>query len=62
MRWRKLKSFLLGVFVGGAAPNTPNNLVRWLLDPQQFAPHSAMPPPGLTPQEARDIATYLYAH
>jgi len=50
------------VYIGGAAPNTPDNLVRWIIDPEQFSPHSAMPPPGLAPAEARDIAAYLYAH
>jgi cytochrome c2 len=50
------------VYIGGTAPNTADNLVRWIVDPQQFSPHSAMPPPGLTPAEARDIAAYLYSH
>jgi cytochrome c len=50
------------VYIGGTAPNTPDNLVRWIVDPEQFSPHSAMPPPGLAPAEARDIAAYLYAH
>jgi cytochrome c2 len=50
------------VFIGGTAPNSADNLVAWLREPQRFAPHAAMPPPGLNEQEARDIAAYLYAH
>ena len=37
-------------------------LVSWLLEPQRFAPHAAMPPTGLREDEARHIAAYLYAH
>jgi hypothetical protein len=33
-----------------------------MLEPQRFAPHAAMPPPGLGEGEVRDIAAYLYAH
>lgn len=50
------------VYIGGSAPNTAENLVAWMIDPQRFAPHAAMPPPGLNESEARDIAAYLYSH
>ena len=46
-------------FIGGVLPNTPENMVRWLLDPQQVDPLSAMPPLGLSEQDARDIAAFL---
>jgi cytochrome c1 len=48
------------VFIGGRAQNTPDNLVRWMQDPSQFAPGTAMPPTPLSDREARDIAAYLY--
>ena len=57
-----LKGLIERVYIGGAAPNTAGNLIGWLLDPPRFAPHAAMPPPGLSETEARDIAAYLYAH
>jgi mono/diheme cytochrome c family protein len=45
--------------IGGSLPNTPDNMVRWLLDPQRFRPQSAMPKLGIGESEARDIAAYL---
>lgn len=45
--------------IGGVIPNTPDNMVRWLQNPQQFDPLSAMPALGLAERDARDIAAYL---
>ncbi len=56
-----LNELIERVYIGGTAPNNAENLVRWMLEPQRFAPHVAMPPPGLTEGEARDIAAYLYS-
>jgi cytochrome c2 len=50
------------VYIGGVAPNTPENLVRWIVSPQSLSPGSAMPPSGISEAEARDVAAYLYAH
>jgi mono/diheme cytochrome c family protein len=47
------------LMLGGVLPNTPENMVRWLRAPQQFAPGSAMPDLGVTEHDARDIAAYL---
>lgn len=47
-------------YVGGRLPNTPENLVAWLLDPRAISPGSAMPSLGLTPMQARDAAAYLF--
>ena len=47
-------------FIGGELPNTPENLVSWLRNPQAIEPHTAMPALGLTDQQARDVAAYLY--
>ena len=57
-----LQGLIERVYIGGTAPNNAENLVRWLVEPQHFAPHAAMPPPGIGEGEARDIAAYLYAH
>lgn len=48
------------VFVGGAATNSAENLVRWIILPQSFSPTSAMPATGISESEARDVAAYLY--
>jgi cytochrome c len=46
-------------FIAGMLRNTPDNMIAWLLDPQKFVPGNAMPPAGLTEQEAADVAAYL---
>jgi cytochrome c2 len=50
------------VYVGGVVPNTPDNLIKWIVLPQQFSPRSAMPATGISEAEARDVAAYLYAN
>jgi len=40
--------------------NTPDNLVRWVQSPRSIEPTTAMPVLGLTTQQARDVAAYLY--
>jgi cytochrome c1 len=47
-------------FIAGELPNTPENLVRWVRSPQSVEPHMAMPALGLSDQQARDVAAYLY--
>ncbi|RJF95669.1 c-type cytochrome [Noviherbaspirillum saxi] len=46
-------------YIGGVVLNTPENMVRWLQNPKQFAPLSAMPDLGVTNKDARDIAAFL---
>ena len=45
--------------LAGILPNTPENMVRWLRDPHEVSPESAMPDLGVTQRDARDIAAYL---
>jgi cytochrome c1 len=47
------------VMLGGVLPNSPENMVLWLRQPQKVAPLTAMPDLGLTERDARDIAAYL---
>ena len=49
------------VYIGGVATNSPDHLIQWIVDPQQFSPRSAMPATGISEAEARDVAAYLYA-
>jgi cytochrome c1 len=55
-----LMTFARRRFIAGQVPNTADNLVRWLRDPQSIEPATDMPPAGLSEQEARDAAAYLY--
>jgi cytochrome c1 len=47
-------------FIAGELPNTPENLVRWVRSPVSVEPMTAMPTVGLSEQQARDVAAYLY--
>jgi cytochrome c oxidase subunit 2 len=43
----------------GMVPNTPENLRRWVADPQQIKPGCLMPAFGLSDRERDDIVGYL---
>ena len=47
-------------YIAGEIPNTPNNLMLWIEHPRQVEPHTAMPEMGVSEQDGRDIAAYLY--
>lgn len=51
--WRERK------FIAGVLPNTRENLVRWIRDPQAISPHTLMPNLDVTEAHARDMARYL---
>lgn len=55
-----LTAFGRRIFVAGRLPNTPDNLIHWIVDPQDVSPATAMPMTGVTEEDARDIAAYLY--
>jgi cytochrome c2 len=46
-------------FIAGRLPNSPDNIARWVTDPQAVEPGTAMPALGLSSREARDVAAYL---
>lgn len=46
--------------IAGEIPNTPDNLVYWIVMPQSIEPGTAMPNLGVSDGQARDIAAYLY--
>lgn len=48
-------------YIAGALNNSPNNLVPWIMDPQQVEPGTVMPTVGVGEQEAWDISAYLYS-
>jgi len=47
-------------FIAGELPNTPENLVRWIRSPESVEAQTAMPALGLSDQQARDAAAFLY--
>jgi mono/diheme cytochrome c family protein len=47
-------------YIAGVLPNTPENMIRWLQDPQQVDPPTAMPDLDVKEGDALDIAAYIY--
>jgi cytochrome c len=45
--------------IGGKLENTPQNLAKWLQNPQAIDPNNAMPNLGITPLDARDLTAFL---
>lgn len=48
------------LYIGGVITNTPEHVVRWILDPTAIDDKTAMPNLGVTEQDAKDIAAYVY--
>lgn len=55
-----LELFGRRTLIAGEFPNEPDVLVRWIISPPAMKPKTAMPELGLSPQQSRDIAAYLY--
>jgi cytochrome c len=55
-----LDKVALRQFLGGHLPNTPDNMVKWIQHPQSIDPKNVMPELGVTDQDARDLAAFLY--
>lgn len=47
-------------YIAGELANTPNNLVTWIQNPKAVEPGTDMPNLHVTPDDARNIAAYLY--
>lgn len=47
------------IFIAGLLRNTPENMRRWIMDPQSVVRGNAMPDMGLSPAQAADITAYL---
>ena len=55
-----LDGVALRVIIGGHLSNTPDNMERWIRDPQQVSPGTAMPDLNVGARDARDITAFLY--
>jgi len=56
-----LDAFGRNSYIAGGIPNVPDNLIRWLDNPQAMKPGTLMPDVGVSPEEARHMAAYLYS-
>ncbi|HTE39903.1 MAG TPA: c-type cytochrome [Steroidobacteraceae bacterium] len=56
-----LRQYRRNVYVAGKFPNTANYLVQWIANPPALSPDTAMPALGVSRDDARDIAAYLYS-
>ena len=45
--------------IGADLPNTPENLINWLMNPLRYDRYTDMPNQGISEPEARNIAAYL---
>ncbi len=48
-------------YISGGLVNSPENTVRWIQFPHSILPKTKMPDYGLSHEDARDIATYLWS-
>lgn len=48
------------VYLSGVLPNTPEDMARWIRNPEAVDPRTAMPNMGVSENDARDITAYLY--
>ena len=56
----KLDDLTRRSLLAGQIPNTPDNLILWIEHPQLVRPGSDMPEMGVSEEDARNIAAYLY--
>lgn len=54
-----LRGFAGRTYIAGSLPNTPANLTRWLMNPPQLQPQTAMPDLDLTEAQAQDVTAFL---
>ena len=55
-----LDGLALRGYIAGRLTNDAGNLITWIRNPQAIEPGNAMPDTGVTEQDGRDIAAYLY--
>ena len=48
------------IYLGGVLTNTPDNMTRWIREPQKIDPRTAMPDLQVPERHARDMVAYLY--
>jgi cytochrome c2 len=48
------------VYLAGVLPNTPENMKRWIRNPREIDPRTAMPDLQVPEPHALDMVAYLY--
>jgi cytochrome c len=56
----KLEDIGEQIYIAGVLPNTPANMIEWIMNPQDVSPQTAMPDLDVSEWDARNIAAYLY--
>jgi hypothetical protein len=47
-------------YLAGRIDNTPENMIKWIRHPHSVDDRTLMPEMGVSVQDGRDIAAYLY--
>jgi putative membrane protein len=55
-----LNQIALRAYLAGRIDNTPENLIKWIRHPRSVDEKTLMPEMGVSAQDGRDIAAYLY--
>ena len=55
-----LDGIAVRAMIAGKLPNQPDNMVKWIRDPQQVTPGTDMPDLHVSQRDARDITAFLY--
>ena len=55
-----LDGIALRAIIAGKLSNSPDNMQKWIRDPQAVTPGTAMPDLQVGEQDARDITAFLY--
>ena len=55
-----LDGIAVRAIIAGRFANRPENMERWIRDPQQISPGTAMPDLNVGAGDARDITAFLY--
>lgn len=55
-----LKAIEEQIYLAGHLPNTPDNMLRWIMEPQKIHPGTLMPDLGVSRADAEDMVAFLY--
>lgn len=56
-----LEHIVKNSYIAGVLPNNADAMTRWIMAPRRVSPGTAMPDLGVTAEEARAMAAYLYS-
>ena len=48
-------------YIAGRVPNRPDTLAQWIMAPQALVPGTAMPSMGVSAEDARAMAAFLFS-